>query len=457
MSEPEIDALEGVAIVGMAGRFPGASDLEEFWRNLRAGLESISFFSDEELAALGVPPELLAHPNYVKARGVLAGESLFDASFFDFSPRQAELMDPQHRHFLECAWQALEAAGYDSERFPGPIGVFGGVTSSTYLLHNLYTNLRLLESVGGYQTALGTDRDYLTTLVSYKLNLRGPSFDVQTACSTSLVATALACQSLLAYQCDMALAGGVSVKVPQRSGYVYEQGGLDSSDGHCRTFSAAADGSVYGSGVGVVVLKRLEDALADGDTIHAVIRGAAINNDGSAKVGFTAPSVEGQAEVIATAHALAGVDPESIGYVECHGSGTSLGDPIEVAALTKAFRAHTAARGFCPIGAVKTNIGHLSAAAGVAGLIKTVLALEHREIPPSLHFDRPNPRIDFAAGGMAERRHPAAGRGERFRSRRHQRPPHPGGRAGSCGGKPFPPVAAPRPLRQDSRGARSGD
>ncbi|MEA2692844.1 MAG: hypothetical protein QOJ16_2231, partial [Acidobacteriota bacterium] len=397
MSEPEIDALEGVAIVGMAGRFPGASDLEEFWRNLRAGLESISFFSDEELAALGVPPELLAHPNYVKARGVLAGESLFDASFFDFSPRQAELMDPQHRHFLECAWQALEAAGYDSERFPGPIGVFGGVTSSTYLLHNLYTNLRLLESVGGYQTALGTDRDYLTTLVSYKLNLRGPSFDVQTACSTSLVATALACQSLLAYQCDMALAGGVSVKVPQRSGYVYEQGGLDSSDGHCRTFSAAADGSVYGSGVGVVVLKRLEDALADGDTIHAVIRGAAINNDGSAKVGFTAPSVEGQAEVIATAHALAGVDPESIGYVECHGSGTSLGDPIEVAALTKAFRAHTAARGFCPIGAVKTNIGHLSAAAGVAGLIKTVLALEHREIPPSLHFDRPNPRIDFAS------------------------------------------------------------
>ena len=397
MSEPEIDALEGVAIVGMAGRFPGARDLEEFWRNLRAGLESISFFSDEELAALGVRPELLAHPNYVKARGVLAGESLFDAGFFDFSPRQAELMDPQHRHFLECAWQALETAGYDSERFPGPIGVFGGVTSSTYLLHNLYTNLRLLESVGGYQTALGTDRDYLTTLVSYKLNLRGPSFDVQTACSTSLVATALACQSLLAYQCDMALAGGVSVKVPQVSGYVYEQGGLDSSDGHCRTFSSAADGSVYGSGVGVVVLKRLEDALADGDTIHAVIRGAAINNDGSAKVGFTAPSVEGQAEVIATAHALAGVDPESIGYVECHGSGTSLGDPIEVAALTKAFRAHTGARGFCPIGAVKTNIGHLSAAAGVAGLIKTVLALEHREIPPSLHFDRPNPQIDFAS------------------------------------------------------------
>ncbi|HYG63481.1 MAG TPA: condensation domain-containing protein, partial [Thermoanaerobaculia bacterium] len=397
MSEQDLDRLEGIAIVGMAGRFPCAADVEELWRNLAAGADCVSRFSDEELE-VPVPPEVLADPGYVKARGVLADPDLFDARFFDIAPRSAELMDPQHRLFLEHAHQALEDAGIDPERYRGAIGVFGGVTLSSYFLFNLSSHPELLRSVGGYQLGLGTDRDYLTTFVSYKLNLRGPSLDVQTACSTSLVATVLACQNLLSYTCDVALAGGVSVKLPQRSGYMYQPGGLDSSDGYCRAFDAKADGSVYGGGVGVAVLKRLEDAVADGDTIHAVILGAAMNNDGSAKVGFTAPGVDGQAEVITTAQALAGVDPETIGYVECHGSGTALGDPIEVTALTKAFRAgnpDSERRGYCAIGSVKTNIGHCSAAAGIAGLLKTALALEHRQIPPSLHFEKPNPAIDF--------------------------------------------------------------
>ncbi|HEY3572046.1 MAG TPA: amino acid adenylation domain-containing protein [Thermoanaerobaculia bacterium] len=385
----------GIAIVGMAGRFPKARDLETFWRNLRDGVEAVSFFSDDELAAAGVMAEELAHPKLVKARGVLEDEALFDADFFEVSPRQAELMDPQLRCFLECSWEALESAGYDPARFPGQIGVYGGSTLSSYLLHNLLSNQDLLQDVGSYQALIATDRDFLTTQVSYKLNLRGPSLTVQTACSTSLVATHLACLALLAGECDMALAGGVSVKVPQVTGYIYQEGGLDSSDGHCRSFDARADGSVYGGGVGVVVLKRLEDALADGDTIHAVILGSAINNDGSAKVGYTAPSIEGQSRAIADAQAAAGIAPETIGYVECHGSGTALGDPIEVSALTRAFA--TSERGYCPIGSVKSSIGHLGAAAGVAGLIKAVLALEHREIPPSLNFETPNPRIDFAS------------------------------------------------------------
>ncbi|HVR99816.1 MAG TPA: condensation domain-containing protein [Thermoanaerobaculia bacterium] len=398
----EAQGLEGIAIVGMAGRFPRAADLEQFWRNLATGLDCVSYFQDDELEP-PAPPEALRDPNFVKARGVLDEPELFDARFFDISPRQAELMDPQNRLFLECSHQALEDAGIDPERYPGAIGVFGGVTMSSYFLFNLYTNPELVSSAGGYQIALGTDRDYLTTFVSYKLNLRGPSLDVQTACSTSLVATVLACQNLLSYACDVALAGGVSVKMPQKTGYMYQPGGLDSLQGRCRAFDASADGSVYGGGVGVVVLKRLEDAVADGDTIHAVILSAALNNDGSAKVGFTAPGIDGQAEVIATAQALAGVDPESIGYVECHGSGTVLGDPIEVAALTKAFRAgnppgnpESESAGYCAIGSVKSNVGHCSAAAGIAGLLKAALALEHGQIPPSLHFEKPNPAIDFA-------------------------------------------------------------
>jgi acyl transferase domain-containing protein/thioesterase domain-containing protein len=383
-----------VAIIGMAGRFPGAKNVDEFWRNIRDGVESVVFFSEEELLNSGVLPAVLRQPNYIPARAALDDIELFDASFFGFNPKEAEIMDPQHRFFLECAWEALEHAGYDSEQYPGPIGVYAGVSMSTYLI-GLYANREVAATAGSMQIRLGNDKDYLPTRVSYKLNLRGPSVNVQTACSTSLVAVQMAYQSLLNYQCDIALAGGVSIAVPQREGYSYREGGVGSRDGHCRAFDASADGTIGGSGVGIVVLKRLADALDDGDCIHAVIRGAGINNDGSLKVGYTAPSVDGQAEVIAMAQSVADVNPESIGYIEAHGTGTALGDPIEIAALNKAFRAGTKKKNFCGIGSVKTNIGHLDAAAGAAGLIKTVMALKHKMLPPSLNFEQPNPKINF--------------------------------------------------------------
>jgi phthiocerol/phenolphthiocerol synthesis type-I polyketide synthase E len=380
MSEADQFEYE-VAVVGMAGRFPGARTVDEFWERLCEGAELISVFSDGDS---------------VKAEAVLDDVELFDASFFGFTPREAETLDPQHRIFLEEAWAALENAGYNSESYHGRIGVFAGESLNTYFLHNLYPNRKLLDSLGASQVVIANDRDYLTTQVSFRLHLKGPSLSIQTACSTSLVAVHLACQSLLNRECDMALAGGVSVSVPQGAGGSYQEGGIISPDGHCRAFDAKARGTVKGSGAGVVVLKRLADALNDRDTIRAVIKGSAINNDGATKVGFTAPSVEGQASVIEEALALASIEPETIGYVEAHGTGTALGDPVEIAALTQAFRTGTEATSFCPIGSVKTNIGHLDAAAGVASLIKTVLALEHKQIPPSLNFEQPNPNIDFA-------------------------------------------------------------
>ncbi|HVT15727.1 MAG TPA: amino acid adenylation domain-containing protein, partial [Thermoanaerobaculia bacterium] len=389
-------AGEDVAIIGMAGRFPGAADLGELWRNLRGGVESIAFFTDAELLAAGVDPDLLSNPRYVRARGVLDGIERFDAAHFGFSPREAAITDPQQRLLLECAWEALEQAGLDPETFAGRIGIYAGTVISSYLLLNLLPNAPAPDE--SWQIVLANDKDMLATRISYKLNLRGPGVTVQTGCSTALVALHLARQALLAGECDAALAGGVSVRSRQTSGYLWEEGGILSPDGHCRPFDAAARGTVFGSGAGVVVLRRLADALADGDTVHAVIKSSAVNNDGSDKVGFMAPSVEGQAEVIARALVLGGIDPETVGYVETHGSATPLGDPIEVAALTRAFRAAGAKRsGYCAIGSVKSNFGHLDAAAGAAGLIKTVLALEHREIPASLHFERPNPEIDFAA------------------------------------------------------------
>ncbi|HKG81124.1 MAG TPA: amino acid adenylation domain-containing protein [Pyrinomonadaceae bacterium] len=386
---------ESVAIIGLSCRVPGASNAEHYWENLREGRETISHFSDEELRAAGVTPELLAEPNYVKAKGILEGIEMFDAPFFGFTPKEAEIMDPQHRLFLECAWEALEAAGYDPERYPGRIGVYAGQTMSSYMLR-LMSDPELMSSVGQFPIMLGNREDFLATRICYKLNLRGPGVVVQTACSTSLVAVAMACQSLLQGQADIALAGGVSVTVPQKSGHIYQPDGISSPDGHCRAFDDRAQGSVKGDGLGVVVLKRLSDALSDGDVIRAVIRGAAINNDGSLKIGYTAPSVDGQSEVIAMAHSQAKVNPEMISYVEAHGTGTALGDPIEIAALTQAFRLQTEKNAFCAIGSVKTNLGHLDTAAGVAGLIKTVLALEHKQLPPSLHFERPNSQIDFA-------------------------------------------------------------
>jgi acyl transferase domain-containing protein/acyl carrier protein len=409
MSEPEIrddsdeasidDGAEGfeeIAVVGMAGRFPGASDPAELWRNLRAGVESISYFSDAELLAAGVDPALLVNPRYVRARGVLEGAELFDSGLFGLSPREAAITDPQQRVFLECAWEALEQAGIDPETFAGRIGVYAGAVFSTYLLHNLLPNAAAQDE--GWQMVLANDKDTLATRVSYKLNLRGPSLTVQTSCSTSLVAVHLARQSLLDYECDVALAGGVAVRSAQTSGYLYQEAGIVSPDGHCRPFDARARGTVFGSGVGLVVLKRLSNALADGDTVRAILKSSALNNDGSGKVGFTAPSVDGQAEVIARALTLGEIDPETVTYVETHGTATTLGDPIEIAGLTRAFRSSGGRRrGYCAIGSIKSNLGHLDAAAGIAGLIKTVLALEHREIPPSLHFERPNPQLDLAA------------------------------------------------------------
>ncbi len=383
-----------IAIIGMAGRFPKARNLGEFWRILRDGVDAITFFNDDELDTSGFGR---AHGNYVKARGLLEDADKFDAQFFGINPKEAEIIDPQQRVFLETAWEALEDAGYDTQREDRPIGVFAGMSMNTYMLSNLVSNPELVELVGGYHMMLANDKDFLPMRVSYKLNLRGPSLNVQTACSTSLVAVCLACQQLLAYQCDMAVAGAVSITFPQKKGHIFQEGGIASPDGHCRAFDAQAQGTVAGEGAGVVVLKRLSDAMADGDDIHAVIKGFALNNDGSLKAGYTAPSEDGQAECIALAQAVAGIEPETIEYVMTHGTGTPLGDPIEIAGLTKAFRAGTRAKGFCALTSVKTNIGHLDAAAGIAGLIGAVLALKHKQIPPSLYFEQPNPKIDFAS------------------------------------------------------------
>ena len=397
----ELDDLENaIAIVGMAGRFPGARDLAELWRNLRAGVESVRFLSREEMAALGAPAGAADDPSWVPAVAMPDGIDEFDAPFFGISHREAEILDPQHRLFLETCWAALEDAGYAPESpaaGEAVTAVFGGATTSTYLLFNLARNPQLLAAVDPLQLIVGNAVDSLTTRVSYKLNLKGASQAVQCACSTSLVAVHLACQALLNQECDVALAGGVSINVGQRAGYRFQEDSILAPDGHCRAFDAAARGTVFGGGVGVVALKRLEDAVRDRDAIRAVIRGSAVNNDGAVKVGYTAPSVEGQAGVIAEALSVAGIDAETIGYVEGHGTGTALGDPIEIQALAKAFRAYTPKRGFAALGTVKASIGHLDIAAGIAGLIKAVLALQHGEIPPSVGFEQPNPRIDFAA------------------------------------------------------------
>ncbi|MEM9290674.1 MAG: SDR family NAD(P)-dependent oxidoreductase [Acidobacteriota bacterium] len=391
--DPQEDAI---AIIGLSGRFPGASSADQLWDNLISGVESTTFFSEEELLAAGVARSELDSATYVKARPILDDVAGFDAELFGYAPREAEVMDPQHRLFLEVARESLETAGHDPRQFSGEVGVFAGCAISTYLL-NLYSRPELVESVGSFQTMVGNEKDSLPTRVSYKLDLRGPSVAVQTFCSTSLVAVHMACRSLQSGECEMAIAGGASVHLPQQSGYHYQDGGFVSADGRVKAFDSSADGFIFGNGVGAVVLRRLSDALRDGDPIRAVIRGSAVNNDGSHKVGYSATSVEGQAEVIARALEHSGVDADSIQYIETHGTGTRLGDPVEMAALTKAFRRFTDRVGDCPIGSVKTNIGHLDRAAGVTGLIKATLALENRQIPASLHFQQPNPQIDFAA------------------------------------------------------------
>jgi phthiocerol/phenolphthiocerol synthesis type-I polyketide synthase E len=400
----ETSNLAGIAIIGMSGRFPGANTIDKLWQNLVGGVETISRFREEELEfSIGSEAEKAQGQKFVRARSILENVDLFDAAFFGINPREAEVMDPQHRLLLECAWESLETAGYDPDQYAGLIGVYAGCSLNSYLLYNLCQNRAFTEKfagsyqVGLYSILLGNEKDFLATRLSYKLNLKGPSMTIQSACSTSLVAVCQACTSLLTYQCDMALAGGVSISFPQKRDYLYQEGSLVSGDGTCRAFDAGADGTVFGHGVAVVLLKRLADAVADGDTVLAVIKGSAVNNDGSVKVSYAAPSVEAQASVIAMAQAVADVHPESISYVEAHGTGTPLGDPIEMAALTKAFRGGGAkGNGYCALGTGKTYFGHLDAAAGATGLIKTVLQLQHGKIPPLLHFKSPNPKIDFA-------------------------------------------------------------
>ncbi|MDX2506722.1 MAG: amino acid adenylation domain-containing protein [Gammaproteobacteria bacterium] len=383
-----------IAIIGIAGRFPGAKNVDEFWDNLREGVESIIDIDAQDMQLSGLDPAM-QQQDYVSRCAPLDHIEDFDAEFFGYNPREVEIMDPQHRLFLEGAWSALERAGYPPADMSVPVGVFGGVARDGYLISNIASHERLLQSIGDYHTLIGNEKDYPATRVSYKLNLKGPSVNVQTACSSSGVAIHLACQSLNSGESEVALAGGCRVIVPHRAGYQYVDGGTMSSDGHVRTFDAKASGMVRGSGVAFVVLKRLDAALNDGDHIHAVVKSVAVNNDGSDKIGFTAPSGKGQSEVIKKALNKSGLNADAISYVEAHGTGTNLGDPIEVSALTNAYRESTDKTAFCRLGSVKSNIGHLDAGACATGVIKTVLALEHEMIPPSLHYEKPNAQIDF--------------------------------------------------------------
>lgn len=385
-----------IAVVGMAAHLPGAADIAAYWANLAGGVESIRVLSDDDLRAAGEDPARMRKANYVPSAAVLEGFEQFDADFFGFSPKEAAILDPQHRQFLEVAWEALENAGHPPENFKGSIGVYAGCGMGSYFYFNLCSNPDLVDQTGMFLLRhTGNDKDFLSTRVSHIFDLKGPSINLQTACSTSLVAVHYAAQSLLNGECDMALAGGVTIELPHARGYLYTEGEILSPDGHCHAFDSRAQGTVFGSGAGCVVLRRAKDALRDGDHIWAILKGSAVNNDGAAKAGYLAPSVDGQARCIAEAQAIAGVTGDQVTYVECHGTGTYLGDPIEVAALTAAFRETTDAVGTCRIGSVKTNIGHLDTAAGVASLIKVALSLHHRQLPPSLGFEDPNPSIDF--------------------------------------------------------------
>lgn len=387
---------EDIAIVGMAVDVPGAGDLAAFWENLRDGIESIVKLDGKTLIDAGEDPAMMAQPNYVPAAAPLNDFDMFDADFFGFSPKEAAILDPQHRKFLETAWHALENSGHAPEGFRGNIGVYAGCGMGSYFYFNICTNPDMVRDVGMFLLRhTGNDKDFLSTRVSHVFDLKGPSVNIQTACSTSLVAVHYAMRALQSGECDMALAGGVTIELPQNRGYLYKENEILSPDGHCHAFDHRAQGTVFGSGAGTVVLRRLSDAIADGDTIYAVVKGSAINNDGASKAGYLAPSVNGQKSNILAALADAGVTPDTIDYVECHGTGTYLGDPIEVSALTEAYRTSTEDSGYCGIGSVKTNIGHLDTAAGVASLVKTAMGLHNRQIPPSLSFDAPNPAINF--------------------------------------------------------------
>jgi acyl transferase domain-containing protein len=403
MSSAAAEPGNAIAVIGMSGRFPGANDVQTFWQNLCDGVESITAF---DAASLDVQDRrFVDHPGYVNAGAVLDNIDRFDAELFSCSGAEAEIMDPQQRIFLQCAWEALEDAGYNWQEYRGLIGVYAGASHSKYFLNNLYPLHRKhkqSDPVAAMMLELANENDYLSTRTSYKLGLTGPSVNIQTACSTSLVAIHLACQGLLSGDTDIALAGGISIKVPHRAGYLHKESFVISRDGHCYAFDKRASGTVFGSGVGIVVLKLLDEAVQDGDNIHAVIRGSAINNDGATKAGFMAPSFIGQQKVIEAAIHAANVTPASIGYVETHGTGTPLGDPIEISGLSAAFKSMSRGKdydtgGKCALASLKTNIGHLEEASGVAGFIKAVLALKHKKIPASLNFSNPNPEIDFSS------------------------------------------------------------
>jgi acyl transferase domain-containing protein/acyl carrier protein len=391
-----------IAVIGMAGRFPGADNISELWDNLINNRETIKHFTDEEIEPHEFNYESLKNnPNYIKSRGILNNIDKLDAAFFNLNPKEAALIDPQQRVWLEIAWEALEVSGYSRERTDILIGVFTGSGYNNYIFNNiLHTRADVDEYVrfrgkSVLLKALGNDVTYISTRTSYKFNLKGPSVTIQTACSTSLVTIAMACQSLLNYESDICIAGGICISVPQETGYIYQRDAMNSKDGHCRSFDADCAGTVFSNGGGAVVLKRLNEAIEDRDNILAVIKGSAVNNDGSIRMSFTAPSVDGQAQVMAAALSMSGVDPETITYVEAHGTGTPLGDPIEVAALNKVYISKTDVKQFCGIGSIKSNIGHLDAGAGVAGFIKAVLCLQHKQIPATLHYKNPNPEIDF--------------------------------------------------------------
>ncbi|GAB4025284.1 amino acid adenylation domain-containing protein [Spirosoma gilvum] len=384
-----------IAVIGMAGRFPGASTIDALWELLKAGKETTRFFTERELDA-SIPASLKADPLYVKARGVIDGAEEFDANFFGLSPKVAQLMDPQQRIFLEIAWETLEQTGYLPRHYDGRVGVFAGCGNNTYYLNNIPGHKDLIDQVGAFQVMTLNEKDYIASRTAYQLNLKGPAVSVYSACSTSLLAITQAVQSIRNGQCDVALAGGASITTPINSGHLYQEGAMLSRDGHCRSFDADAQGTVFSDGAGVVLLKSREAALRDGDTIYAVIKGVGVNNDGGGKGSFTAPSSEGQAGAIAMAIADAAIDPATISYVEAHGTATPLGDPIEIEGLTQAF-GEQSQRQFCAIGSIKSNMGHLTQAAGVAGLIKTALGLYHKQIPASINFSRPNPAIDFAS------------------------------------------------------------
>ena len=394
LSDKEKNMEGKVAIIGMACRLPGAKNINEYWKNLLNGVETLTTFTDEELIASGVEPAVFKQPNYIRNRGIINGAEFFDAEFFGFTPREAELMDPQQRIFLECSWHALEDAGCDPYCAKERIGVFGGTGTPLHLVSTM-ENSWVKKNASGASIVTSNDKDYVTTRVSYKLNLTGPSVNVQCACSTSMVAVVMGINSLMNYQSDMIIAGGATIEIPEKHGYLYQAGGMESADGHCRTFDKDANGTVFSRGCGVVVLKRLEDAIRDDNNIYAVILGGAINNDGNKKAGFSAPSVVGQVVVITEALALSEISADAITYVEAHGTATPIGDPIEVASLSESFRQYTDRKQYCALGSVKTNIGHTDIASGAASIIKTALCLKNRKIPASLHFNEANPKIDF--------------------------------------------------------------